>query len=49
MLEHAVEIKVLPRNPWTELKWTPPRSSNGSVDRRKVVNPMQARTLLAAV
>ena len=48
MLEYAVEIKVLPRNPWTTLKWTPPRVSGG-VDRRRVVNPMQARTLLAAV
>jgi hypothetical protein len=47
-LEHGVEIKALPRNPWTELKWTPPRSSSGGVDRRRVVNPMQARTLLVA-
>jgi integrase len=49
MLEYGVEIKALPRNPWTELKWTPPRSSSGGIDRRRVVNPMQARTLLAAV
>ena len=49
MLEHGVEIKALPRNPWASLNWTPPRSSSGGVDRRRVVNPMQARTLLAAV
>jgi integrase len=48
MLEHGVEIKALPRNPWTTSKWTPPRASS-DVDRRRVVNPMQARTLLAAV
>ena len=48
MLEHGVEMKALPRNPWTTLKWTPPRASGG-VDRRRVVNPMQARTLFAAV
>jgi integrase len=49
MLEHAVEVKALPRNPWATLKWTPPRVSNGGVDRRRVVNPMQARTLFVAV
>src|SRR4029453_8975197 len=49
MLEHGVEIKALPRNPWTTLKWTPPRASGGGVDRRRVVNPMQARTLFTAV
>jgi hypothetical protein len=49
MLEHGVEIKALPRNPWVTLNWIPPRVSGGGVDRRRVVNPMQARTLLAAV
>jgi integrase len=49
MLEHAVEVKALRRNPWVSLKWTPPRATNGAVDRRRVVNPMQARTLLVAV
>ncbi|GAA0802025.1 integrase [Spirilliplanes yamanashiensis] len=49
MLEHGVEIKALPRNPWNDLKWTPPRASGSGVDRRRVINPMQARSLLEAV
>ncbi|WP_179855008.1 tyrosine-type recombinase/integrase [Paractinoplanes atraurantiacus] len=49
MLEHGVEAKALGHNPWPKLKWTAPRSSNSGVDRRRVVNPMQARTLFAAV
>ncbi len=49
MLEHGVEIKALSRNPWADLKWTPPRASGGGVDRRRVINPMQARSLFAAV
>lgn len=48
-LEHGVEVKALPRNPWVALKWEPPRSPAAGIDRRRVVNPMQARTLLAAV
>ncbi len=49
MLEHGVEIKALTRNPWPGLKWTPPRASIGGIDRRRVVNQMQARTLLESV
>ena len=49
VLEHGVEVKALTSNPWADLKWQPPRSSVNGVDRRRVVNPMQARTLLGAV
>ncbi|WP_028926316.1 tyrosine-type recombinase/integrase [Pseudonocardia acaciae] len=45
---YAVEKKILDSNPIPALKWTPPKSSH-VVDRRRVVNPMQARTLLNAV
>ncbi|MEV6629294.1 integrase [Actinoplanes sp. NPDC051470] len=49
MLEHGVEIKALPSNPWPAMKWTPPRIVSGGIDRRRVANPMQVRTLLAGV
>nr|WP_221375825.1 hypothetical protein [Actinoplanes polyasparticus] len=49
MLEHGVEIKALSANPWPAMKWTPPRTASGGIDRRKVANPMQVRTLLTAV
>jgi integrase len=49
MLEYGAEINVLSENPWPDLKWTPPRSTNKGIDRRRVANPMQARTLFAAV
>jgi integrase len=49
MLEYGAEIKALSENPWPDLKWTPPRSANGGIDRRRVANPMQARTLFVSV
>lgn len=47
-VEYAVELGLLPVNPLPSFKWKPPRVVT-SVDRRTVVNPIQARTLLAAV
>jgi integrase len=47
-LEYAVELDLLDRNPMAALKWTPPKTTHG-VDRRRVANPIQARTLLHAV
>lgn len=46
--EYAVERKLLTSNPLPALKWTAPRVTH-TVDRRSVVNPVQARTLLNAV
>ncbi|MEO3813450.1 site-specific integrase, partial [Sphaerisporangium sp. B11E5] len=48
LLELAVEQKELPANPLHAIKWTPPKVAAG-VDPRTVVNPEQARALLAAV
>jgi integrase len=47
-LEYAVELELLDTNPMPALKWTPPKTTHG-VDRRRVANPIQARTLLHAV
>ncbi len=47
-LEYAVELELLDKNPMPGLKWTPPKTSH-AVDRRRVANPIQARTLLRAV
>jgi hypothetical protein len=46
-VEYAVELELLDRNPIPALKWTH-RNRSGR-DRRRVVNPIQARTLLDAV
>jgi integrase len=46
--EYAVERRLLPRNPATDLAWKVPRTVI-TVDRRVVVNPTQARALLHAV
>jgi integrase len=46
--EYAVERGHLAGNPLMGIKWKAPKPS-GAVDRRTVVNPVQARTLLAAV
>ncbi|WP_181779715.1 tyrosine-type recombinase/integrase [Pseudonocardia pini] len=46
--EYAVERNLLARNPITAVKWRAPKTVKG-VDRRVVVNPVQARTLLDAV
>jgi integrase len=47
-VEYAVERKLLDANPIPALKWTPPRAVQ-AVDKRRVANPVQARTLLRAV
>jgi len=47
-LEYAAERKLLPNNPIPKLKWKPPPAT-GALDRRRVVNPVQARALLEAV
>lgn len=47
-LEYAAELGVIPANPLPALKWKQPRAS-GAIDKRSVVNPIQARTLLCAV
>jgi integrase len=47
-MDYAVELGLLETNPIRVLKWTAPKVS-GQVDRRSVVNPRQARTLLDAV
>jgi integrase len=47
-LEYAVERKLLDSNPVKTVKWKPPKAAQ-EVDRRCVVNPAQARRLLAAV
>jgi integrase len=47
-LSHAVEIGLLVNNPVESIKWRAPKVKR-AVDRRSVVNPVQARTLLAAV
>lgn len=48
LAEYAVERRLLSRNPITALSWRAPRTVT-AVDRRVVVNPVQARALLAAV
>ncbi|SHN46435.1 tyrosine-type recombinase/integrase [Cryptosporangium aurantiacum] len=48
-INHAIEEGLLTENPIPALKWTPPTKSIRPVDRRSVPNPVQARTLLAAV
>jgi integrase len=48
VIEYAVERELLAVNPLPGLKWKPPKASGG-VDKRSVVNPVQARTLLIAV
>ena len=45
---YAVELELLAANPVVSIKWRAPKASH-AVDRRSVVNPLQARTLLAAV
>jgi integrase len=47
-VEYAVERRLLDTNPIPALKWTPPKTVH-TVDRRRVANPVQARTLLNAV
>jgi integrase len=47
-LEYAVERKLLGTNPVKTVKWKPPKATQ-EIDRRCVVNPAQARRLLASV
>ena len=47
-MDYAIELGLLETNPIRALKWTAPKVSS-HVDRRSVVNPRQARALLAAV
>ncbi|MQY06491.1 tyrosine-type recombinase/integrase [Actinomadura macrotermitis] len=47
-LGYAVEVGDLQSNPLDRVKWRPPKQG-GTVDRRVVVNPSQARELLVAV
>ncbi|NMH98990.1 tyrosine-type recombinase/integrase [Pseudonocardia acidicola] len=46
--EYAVERGCLDVNPLPAFKWKAPKAASG-IDRRSVVNPVQARTLLNAV
>ncbi|GAB6985270.1 tyrosine-type recombinase/integrase [Nocardioides pyridinolyticus] len=48
VLEYAVELEIFPSNPLHRVRWRAPRTTE-VVDRRVVVNPVQARALLAAV
>ncbi len=45
--EYAVELRLLPKNPFKAIKWRAPKTTS-EVDRR-CVNHVQARALLAAV
>lgn len=47
--QYAVELRLLDRNPVEHIAWTAPTSDGGVIDRTVVVNPNQARQLLAAV
>lgn len=47
-IEYAVELGLLAANPLPGFRWKTPRVAT-AVDRRSVVNPIQARTLLGAV
>jgi hypothetical protein len=46
-MDYAIELGLIDSNPIRALKWTAPKVSS-QVDRRSVVNPRQARALLAA-
>ena len=49
-MDYAVELELLDSNPIKSLKWTAPSSAvSREVDRRSVVNHLQARALLDAV
>lgn len=47
-LRYAVELGYFDANPIDRVQWTTPKNAD-EVDRRVVVNPQQARNLLAAV
>lgn len=48
-LDYAVDRKVIDVNPLATVKWTAMPKGKRKVDKRAVPNPIQARTLLAAV
>ena len=47
-LEYGVELGYLDANPLDQVKWKAPKTAD-AIDRRSVVNPTQARSLLKAV
>jgi integrase len=47
-LRYAVELRLLESHPMEHVQWTAPKGTD-EVDRRSVINPAQARALLAAV
>jgi integrase len=47
-IEYAIELRLVTRNRLPEVKWTAPKEAR-AIDKRVVINPTQARTLLAAV
>ena len=47
-LDYAVELKLLPANHLSKVKWTAPKTVR-AIDKRVVINPRQAKELLAAV
>jgi integrase len=48
VLEHGVEQGVFESNPLDRIRWKPPKVAD-TFDPRSVINPQQARALLAAV
>lgn len=48
LLGYAVDKKHFPVNPLMSIRWTSPKVAD-AIDRRRVVNPRQARALLEAV
>lgn len=49
LLDYAVDEKLLTENPLKGVKWTAMPKGKRKIDKRAVPNPIQARTLLAAV
>ena len=49
LLDYAVEEGLLDANPLAGVKWTAMPKGKRKIDKRAVPNPIQARTLLAAV
>jgi integrase len=47
-VEYAVECRLLDKNPIPNLRWKAPKVTH-EIDKRSVVNPVQARTLLNVV
>ena len=48
-LEYVVDLKLLAVNPIPSLRLSAPKKVSQEIDRRSVVNPVQARTLLNAI